>query len=255
LERGLAAGTFEGTRRGELAGVVGNDVLFQPTYLMPKGGLVLHYDASNNKCVIPGQTRAIDLSGMGNNGKFINNVTLQPIRKGILNFDAANLSSIDSGLASNLNFPTAFSIGVWVYPFAIQYAPDINIIGRLNESSGYSGYAMVYLPNSNTIQLYYNAAGRLGAPAIVREKWTFIVITWQSGGNASIYYNDVLVAQNQPPSEPVSLNFMPFRIGCYIFGVNNRHFNGQIPISFSYNRALSQSEVQSIYIQTKNRFL
>ena len=217
------------------------------TYNIPTNGLVAWYPFNGN---------ANDESGNGNNGN-LNSVTLTADRNGntnsAYNFIGQN-SYIDIGSGGLSNNPTNCSFSVWfklssVYTNTIRQSSILMSKRHADDGSSWTTMSIGNDLNTNNCQIDLVVDGQghvtnvYGGQSVCNNQWYNMVGT-KSGNTYSIYLNGIFINSvidnfNQPGS------IYNMHIGHQ--GAWGNWFNGQIDDIAIYNRALTQSEITSLY--------
>lgn len=224
---------------------------------IPTEGLVAYYPFNGN---------ADDESGNENNGD-VNGALLSVDRFGTTNacyeFDG-NDDYIAISYDEDL-IPFNITVSAWVY--MDNYLPDIHLWSIINNGTFLNKEAwelLIRKGESNLdvmVQFDYRGingeAGRVCAaglddPSYTMElnKWYHVVGQYDSNlGVASIYCNGVHIKSVDGNPGPIQNNTNDFRIGYPLENpAGNRHcFDGKIDDIRIYNRALSSSEIDSLY--------
>lgn len=203
-----------------------------------------------------GQTAGLtDLSGNGNNGTALNaNGTGMTFTAGkvgnAVQFDGVD-DYVNVGNGSSIHPTVNATFSVWVKPGSSQvtYA---DILGN-HSISGFNGY--VIQQNGSALNNYYFSYGNGSAwqaagliAQLNTNQWNYLVFT-KDGSLVKLYLNGAYVSQIGVTGDIVYAVDHPIFIG---FGYSSaRLFNGLIDDVRIYNRALTASEIRSIYNATK----
>jgi hypothetical protein len=199
-----------------------------------------------------------DLSKYSNNGK-ITNLTLATD-----SFGAANCAYFFNGNGyleipdkDILDFKTnKLTVSAWIKPlyvsgsYIVEKATFVNSQGQLTEGGGpfsldiYPGTprALIYSADELSIIL-------TGKSQIKYNVWQHLLLTWD-GKIAYLYYNGKLEASGVFEKEILVTNGNLY-IGAYKWAFPAGAFNGSIDNVRIYNRYLTESEIQDIYINYK----
>ena len=216
-------------------------------------GLVAYYPFNGN---------ANDASGRGNDGLAIG-ATLATNRFGTsgcaYRFDGSSSSNviIVASLASS-NF-TELTLSAWVRPFAYPSGPEAIIEKWRGYSYSLEDYSFwlesdlrVALSNGRHGTGYYDLPNHCQlrtTNTLSLGNWYHLVATLDSAGTGKLWVNGILrAADNILQLLPAATE--PVRIGqsFYASGAIGGAFNGLIDDIRIYNRALSGSEVQQLYV-------
>ena len=153
-------------------------------------------------------------------------------------FDGTNdyLEATDDG---TFDLANAVSATAWIY---LNAAPAADIKSVLSKDNNFE----FHVDTNSQLYWWWNGGTQqlttTGTP-IPAGQWVHVAIAYQSG-NQKIYINGVQRA-TLALTGTLSLNNLPFQIG-QDQGLAPRFWNGRIDEVRIYNRALSQSEVQTI---------
>jgi hypothetical protein len=187
---------------------------------------------------------AIDVAGGGNNGTLTS--TTQGVT-GIINkaysFNGTS-SKVDMGNPANLSLTTAGSLSCWVY--ASGNPSDGIVVSKGNFSADTYGYGIDYLGAGKVFDAELASGTKhqtltFGSPVL--NTWNHLVITWD-GTTLKGYINGVVTSVPQTVV-PVS-NVNDFVLG-YNYATSGAYFNGRIDEVGVWSRALTASEVTSLY--------
>ena len=205
---------------------------------------------------------ANDDSGNGNNGT-VNGASLTTDRFGNSN-SAYSFDGLSNYIDLNEQLPNIFSISLWVSvsSFKTYIAPGNNIIGStmigtFNNNFGFSGFACgtsgvtnqygqhgaaFWNPNPNNISV--TATTNLSL-----NQWKNLIITYD-GTNLKYYVNGVLEGNS---NAIFTQNQMDLFVGARQFHLNGPDFffDGKIDDVGVWNRALTPSEITSLYNQNQ----
>jgi hypothetical protein len=194
------------------------------------GGLIAWY---------PGEDDAADIQGPTfENGTLQNGTTFSSGRVDrAFSLDGAD-DYVDLGNWFNLQ---TFSIEMWVNANASQVA-HANIVD--NNHSGFQSWVVQY--NNTGGQFYFGALDGRGAIYfdLTPGLWQHLVIT-RDVNQTRIYLNGVLLETRTGGGNIVYTGSQFLRLGAW--GGGGRHFNGLIDEASFYDRALTKSEVASVY--------
>jgi hypothetical protein len=214
---------------------------------IPTAGLVGYYPFSGNMN---------DLSGSNNNA--INNgATLTSDRFGNANaaysFDGtSNYATITNALLPAT--PSSYSINYWTYAFATMPGAGIVITDRYGSDAQcrYKYDSHINSTNQYDIRMYnYTTVNEVLSPnKISNNTWILISIVYDlASSTLKLYENGVMVGST--PSNIWNSANNPTTIGAWGAGTcspsPNTFFNGKIDDIRIYNRALTASEITSIF--------
>lgn len=208
-------------------------------------GLVAYYPFSGN---------ANDASSNGNNGTLFGTATF-----GVDRFGNSNACLSLSGAASGVDIPSlsnstyqplTYSAWFWIN----SYNGTMTLMGREECGDTTQGAICIYSqPGVATNQLVYYGGGAndgsFSQTVPPTKQWCEMVFTIDQSGNPNFYFNGTNVSLMGSPQPGTPLDF---RIGASAAGgcsPGGRYFwNGLIDDVRVYNRALSASEVQELYL-------
>lgn len=212
-------------------------------------GLILHYPMNGN---------ASDNSGNASNGTIVGGVTATTDR-----FDNAGQALSFNGSNGHIDVPDgtyfnggSFSVSVWVklntYAswsriFDFGNGPANNNV-LFSPTNGTSGKAASEIYNGTV------SGGQISSPTVQTGtgKWQHLVYTFESG-TGKILLNGVVIAQG---TQTAPQNVL--RTICYIGRSNwttDTYINGSLDDFRLYDRALTTTEIQSLYLQQPDNLL
>jgi Concanavalin A-like lectin/glucanases superfamily/Bacterial Ig domain len=189
-------------------------------------------------------TTAADSSGNGNSGTLINGATWSTTAKfgAAASFDGSN-DRIDVADSNTLDLTSGMTLEAWVRPTANSSYRTV-VLKEVPGELAYSLYAADSdhgaLPSGwvRVGSVSHFAAGTGSLPLNV---YSHIAVTYN--GTALVYYVNGVATGSTAVSGNIQTSSLPLRIGSNtIWG---EYFQGQIDEVRVYNRALSQSEIQS----------
>ena len=185
-----------------------------------------------------------DMTGNQNNGTLQNGVTYDSNLKGSLVFNGTNQyvtfsSPVDIPVANS-----SYTINVWFNPDVVG---DRGLVGWGNYSTtNQSNY--VRLTNTGIIHSWTNNDLSINA-TITPGSWNNVIVTYD-GTTRRIWLNGVLMGQDTPVGHNVS-NANNLTVGLTNTG---QYFDGKISLVQVFTRVLSESEIQSSFINFKTRY-
>jgi len=213
-------------------------------------GLVLALDAGNTKSYPGTGTTWTDLSGNGNNGT-INGATYDSASGGSLTFDGSNDYV---NFASNIltSAATEISCFLWVYPVS-----DGNILSILEQSSINILYhhSAIEIGSSGQLRmsLWHGSLTNRVTSTLSFNTWNNIGFTY-SGTTLTGYVNGSSVGTTTLTwSKPADIYFGIMatdstNMGTIAYG------DGNVSAFYTYNRALTASEVKQNYNALRGRY-
>ncbi|MCK9476321.1 MAG: LamG domain-containing protein [Candidatus Muirbacterium halophilum] len=204
---------------------------------IPKDGLVLSLSPQNSHFSGSAITSVRDISGNGNDGSINNGVAYVREGGGSWSFDGVN-DFIDLGSNAIAELDN-YSISMWI---DFSKVSDVQyFIGGTSTSNGSIRYSSV----DNTLLVYIS-----GAPSfkwIAPNGFVNFVMVRNSTSSCDIYIDGILKSTLTGLSGKGSFRYMGGRSNGY-------YFNGNIGQTLVYNRALLESEIQTIYDATKSKY-
>jgi Concanavalin A-like lectin/glucanases superfamily len=205
---------------------------------LPTNGLVAYYPFNGN---------ANDESGNKNNG-VVNKATLTTDRFGNAN-SAYNFNGnayIDVNTISNSTLTSNFTLSTWVNFANFSNNYPCMIFGE-NQFVMLQGWGPVYGVNQKKVSFYYEprtAPNNLTANSIspLTENKFYHVVARKSGSSFSIFVNGVLQQTLTNPNNLANGKFLRFGGG----RDSNEALNGTLDDIRIYNRALSDTEIQTL---------
>jgi hypothetical protein len=192
-------------------------------------------------------TSAFDSSGNNNHGTIYGAVWTSGKVNGALFFDGSN-DYVDCGNSETLDPTQAATIEAWVN-FDILPS-DAGHTMEIASRSGGGTDLDFQVETDNRVKFFVGP----GAPNVAVsntvveiDKWYHVVGTYQGGNSVKIYVNGAL---EKTTSISITRNSNPnnFSIGQSLIWPG-RFFEGKIDEVKVYNRALSQEEIEAVYIQ------
>jgi hypothetical protein len=210
-------------------------------------GLVLFLDAGNIRSYVGSGNTALDLSGYGNTGYFINGTTFNSSNNGIFAFDATN-DQITMGTASSVK-PTQLTLACFFKINAIN-APNV-IVGKQGTGIGAASYALVV--QNGKLNFRIESGGIQDASFTFSNTTTYnYAVGTYDGSTLKLYLNGTLVGTATTSVSIVYSDSYPLLMGYYANAFATDMRIGHIKL---YNRALSAQEILQNYNATKGRYL
>lgn len=219
-----------------------------------KKGLLAYYPFTGN---------AYDSSGNGNNGT-VNGAILTIDRFGNTNSAykfGTNKNIIVNTPMTDLNLQSSFSLSVWfnLDTLATTYNASL-LVSKHDGDIGNDGwncgvwndsnypYQFINLGGNSTTSSGYIYSGTNGAISI--NKWYHFVVMYDNQSNIITYYlngsniaSKTIVLQQLANSLPLTIGFQKSSLSKY-----NGYFRGAIDEIRIYNRVLTNSEIQYLYL-------
>ena len=212
-------------------------------------GLTLCLDAQNPRSYSGTGTIWSDVSGNRNNGTLVNGPTYNTTNYRSIVLDGINDYVVTTGFTPAAT--STYSISIWVSPAAVT--AGIQTIASVRQTSGPSddfGFDII-LNASSLLELRWNSAsssGGITGTTMVNNGAYNITLSYTSG--ASVYWNNSLVYTSSL-IDPAGRNLT---IGSMAGDTPSLFFNGKIMNIYSYNRALSASEVNQNFNALRGRY-
>jgi len=204
------------------------------------GGLIAYY---------PFNGSIIDESGNGHeltaNGPSLCNDRFGSMQKAY-NFDGINDYMT---LSANNNFePNVISLAAWVKPIA--FSQWSTVIMKSN-AQWTQGYGLAHYTGTNDIHFFINHYSSINVSAsIPLLKWSHIAATYD-GTSIKLYINGELIDSKAYDGQ-ISYASAPVNIGMGSGGNGTKYlWKGGIDDIRIYNRAISASEIKSIFLLTE----
>jgi hypothetical protein len=200
-------------------------------------GLTTHLDAANVNSYSRTGATWTDMSGNGNNSSLINSPTFDPTNQGCIQFNGVNqYTSVPIST-------TVGSINFWFY---------YNAGTKTKTVMGNSSTNVMYIAGAGGFMHWWNGSGDYSfgawpAGAGDTSQWINICATYTSAASNKLYANGVLSAA----TTTYTLNkATPY----YVAGTILNYQNCKFALISTYNRELSDQEVNQNYNALKNRF-
>jgi len=204
---------------------------------IPTNGLLMYYPFNGN---------ANDESGNGKNGTAVENASYTSSGKygGGFSLDGSG-DYIDAG-SNSITGPSPFTLGAWINTKVInKYTGAISIGSSGNGNSAYIGtVAGAQVGTGNSIGGGFYGAN-YGSGITTTNDWVHVVLTFAGGSNGAVklYVNgNVTVTTTYTP------NLTSGKTSIGRIGTSGYHFDGLVDNTVIYDRALSDSEIQSLYL-------
>tara|TARA_A100000172_G_C2991981_1_gene93165 strand:+ start:62 stop:724 length:663 start_codon:yes stop_codon:yes gene_type:complete len=217
-----------GIRRGEITTKIVSD------------GLVFNMDPANRACYPKTGTTTTDTIG-NNVGTLSTTPLLSDSNFGVWELDGSDDNIL---LSSDITFPAAFSLSVWVNPDDVS---DQNFLGDGSSSNNWiqiKSATQFKVKLKSTVTVFNESSGNNFAA----DEWQNIFITRDSSNNLTVYRNAIIFGSTTTNSVTDSTYST---IGN---GTSSKYFDGEIGPIQTYNRALSAEEVLSNYNGLRGRF-
>ncbi len=195
-------------------------------------------------------TKAYDRSGAGNTGTLTNGPAVTPGKVGqALSFDGTD-DSVNVTDANSLDLTSTITVSAWVYGRSWVNTEGSFIVSKNGEQSGeYRGYYFA-VDTSGYPFFAFNTLGVSGTAvadiAVSTGRWYFLSATYDQT-SIKLYVDGVLV-KTQAETDAMVANTYPLSIGrARPTGSAYGEWDGSIDEVRIYNRALSATEIESIY--------
>ena len=214
-------------------------------------GLIAAWEFSGN---------ANDSSGSGNDGIVNGGAILAPDRFASLNA-AYSFDGVNDYIESSDAFAPQSEGAVSFWFKATAESNGDGILSSRSDHGYLTGDLIIQFPNSNDLRVYYWNGQPYGsgggwqnpinennnAPAY--DVWHHLVLSWDSVAGSTVYLDDTAIGTDSVPAPifgnlPISIG----REGCNCNGfLSYFYFEGSIDDVYIYNRALSPTEVSTLY--------
>src|SRR3989344_4064698 len=190
-------------------------------------------------------TTATDSSGSGNTGTLTNGPTWTTGKiEGALSFDGVD-DHVNAGNPTSLNLSSSLTLSAWIYPNGLT--GDRDIITKVGGGADYYFQVsnnQLHVGFANGGSWYSHSTTNASMPL---STWTHVAGIFDDSANIlTIYINGV-----QQGSQTVTAVRMssadPVHIG---MGWPNQSWNGRLDEARIYNRALTASDIQTLYAYT-----
>ena len=229
-----------------------------PENKIPLRGLVFKINASIPESYTGSGTSVFDLSRNNINGTLTNGASYSSSNGGVFTFNDNLSQYINIPDSTYLNPGTgSFSMVAWVNldpSIGGDFTWDLFISKRSGGSNGY--YVGINNPSGVKFMLGNTANARTDTPYVsyTYNTWTmFTAILNVDTNTQTIIKNNNVELQSITPTGGTYSNTNALSIGGDI-GINAYYVNGKIGNVLMYNRALSTSEINTIYNIQKSRF-
>ena len=214
---------------------------------IPTNGLVLSLDAQNTNLYATSATTAYDISGNYNNGTLTNGTKYVGDGGGSWSFDGTDdYIRVDSTILQD----SGGTITVWFKPLIV---PPTGFSAYIFSAFGSNSdrYYLVLNSNSSFSVCRGNPIVCIGGGTYTLNVWYSLTMVWDST-NFSRYLNGV--QQGITTSYTASGTTNTFIIGGYTSPLGTQVLNGNVGQVQIYNRALTATEISTIYNATKSRY-
>jgi prepilin-type N-terminal cleavage/methylation domain-containing protein len=224
-----------------------------------KSGLIIYLDAAQPDSYKENETTWKDLSGNENNGTLINGVGYTTANGGSLLFNGNNYVMKSNWITPPTN---SFSIGCWVKFSDNNTDRYVLSFGRDAGDGPSTGGLALFAYGFNSIlnnQLFFeigSGTGRVSSGIVpILDTWYYLTVT-ADGNNTKFYLNGLLQNTSSQSTGLIASN-PTLSIGSYVNSSGNPgtlFHSGNIAQVSIYNRALTSSEVNLNFNNTKFRF-
>jgi Concanavalin A-like lectin/glucanases superfamily len=229
--------------------------------LIPTNGLVLSLDAQNTNLYAVSTTTAYDVSGNNNNGTLTNGTQYVANGDGSWNFDAVDDYIDNIGTTSSFSFiqnTGIFTICAWVRLTEFSTTQRA-IMGNNRNVTTEKGFLLARGTASNRIRFVItNGGGNVFSQQwdnyFLDDNWVFVTIV--GNGTNVIYYRNGTLFQNGSNLGTLATgdSTRTLSVGRITNLSSSFFWSGNISQTSIYNRALTQTEITTIYNATKSRY-
>jgi hypothetical protein len=245
----------KGTNTGTLVGNVSINSTYTPDVA---SGLVGYWHLDSNPLFGENATHVYDFSGNGNNGTAVGNVTFNS------SCGYYDKGGCFDGVSGYVNIPDSTSlkgmsqitIGGWITPNSKNDWGEI--IDKKSVANGNTGSFSIYFDSSADEKLgfeIWNETARSNQvksnSAIPLNMWTFFTGVYD-GTTVILYINGVKQTSNLSFGGTVNDTLDVLTLSSY--KGSSRFFNGSIDEVMIFNRSLSASEINELYIKGRAKF-
>jgi hypothetical protein len=222
--------------------------------LIPTNGLVMSLDAENTDKRVSLPSVAYDMSVNKNNGTMLNSISLSTIGRTSFVLDGVNYQ-ISTPYSSTFDFSLAQTIILWLKPGTGATASRRNPY-----SQAYGGSGTITQETYGNFTYYFGTAGTDNTPytgisslfTVATNELAFIAVTRDQVTNTVNWYKNgsFVTSSNAGGYTTTNNGSLPIKIGTGYAG----YFVGNIGQTFVYNRALTTTEISTIYNATRSRY-
>ena len=191
-----------------------------------------------------------DVSGNGNHGRAYGGVEVVGSEMGkVFQFDGVN----DYVLGSNVDFPGDVTLSAWIRPVSVDNTSASGIIGNLWYSPG-CGITLNHLQGGRIRVSFGTGTGNdnsyiLSPVTIVADEWQHVAVTLNiTTKTFTIYYNGISIHSQSTTRDIDVASPAPIVMGRLFSSPGGYYFNGLIVHPKMFNRALSPSEIKTLYM-------
>jgi len=216
-----------------------------------RDGLVLLLDAGDTESYPGSGTTWTDLSGDGNDGTLVNGPTYSSDNGGYLDFDGSNdYVSFSSSILTSAT--TEISCFMWVYP--VSDGTLLTVLGQTSISSGYL-HSAIEIGSSGQLRM-----GLWNGSSISSISSTLTLNTWN---NVGFTYSGTTLTGYLNGSDFGTTSFTWSKPSNIYFGImaasgtnmgTNAYGDGNVPTFYTYNKALTPSEIEQNFEALRERF-
>jgi hypothetical protein len=226
---------------------------------IPKDSLVFYEDWASPVSYPGSGTTVFDIGPNTLTGSLVNSPTyVQYTNGGYFDFNGTTqrINYLD-----NLDILTNNrTLGAWVYLNTLPVTTARYFFGKISPATGEGGrFGLAAVSTTNRFRLAWQSTTSYlldSTAALVTGSWYMLSATIdRTAGSAVTYIN----ASTEIKTHSIAIesnNYNTTRqltIGAGSGGV--QYFPGRVGMSFMYNRALTSTEIENIYNQTKNRYI
>jgi len=211
-------------------------------YSIYDSSLVLMYNFENLSSLGENDTLVADLSKYGNNGtNYGATYTSSGKLGGAYTFDGAS-----SYINTTANVSAVFTYSAWINSSGSTYRTIIGV-------SSLNWDPLFYVKDDNRIGLSKQNINTLGTSSgtVTNGVWNYVAVTYNSSGDYAFYINGALSGSGTNLVTFTLLNHV-------VVGFTNdggaMYFNGSIDEVRIWNRSLSASEIQQLYMSNLQKF-
>jgi len=199
---------------------------------------------------------AKDLSGYGNNGIIVGATHTDGV-PGTLGsaLDFTNSHSVDISHNSVQLLTTGGTISAWIYPRTLGSSNYGRIVDKSTNDGGGNGFSFRLAPNDRLRFSVHSGTRESATNSITLNSWMYVSVSWTMNGNTTFYINGEVSGPAGATGDSSMISTTnPLRIGRRS-NATDYGFNGLIDDVRIYSRALTAYEVQTLYAQTKDKYL
>ncbi len=199
---------------------------------------------------------ARDISGHNNNGTIVGATHVDGVPgTGGSALDFTNSHSVDISHSSVQLLTAGGTISAWIHPRTLGSSNYGRIVDKSTNDGGGNGFSFRLAPNNRLRFSVHSGTRESEVDSIVFNSWMHVLVSWTRNGNTTFYINgEVSGPSGMTGDSSMITTTNQLRIGRRS-NATDYGFNGLIDDVRIYSRALTASEVSTLYAQTKDKYL